>query len=104
MASSKQQPVLCIYRVREGKEAEFQSLLERHWSTLREVGLVTERPARWSRGASKDGRTRYVEAFEWKDGEASDVAHRSPRVMSIWEPMGSLAEGMEFIDLERAFD
>ncbi len=97
-------PVLCIYRIREGKETEFQSFLEKHWPTLHDVGLVSERPARWFRGVAKDGLSRYVETFEWKDGEASGVAHRSPQVMSIWEPMGALAEGMEFIELEKAIE
>jgi hypothetical protein len=96
--------MLCIYRVREGKEAEFESLLERHWPTLREVGLASEKPARWFRGVSKDGRRRFIELFEWADEEASAVAHRSPRVMSIWEPMGALTEAMEFIELERAIE
>ncbi len=61
-------------------------------------------PRGGSGGASKDGKSRFVELFEWKDGEASDVAHRSPQVMSIWEPMGALAEQMEFIELERAIE
>ncbi len=100
MANSNPVRMLCVYRVREGKEAEFQSLLEKHWPTLREVGLVSEKPARWFRGLGKDGRRRFVELFEWKDGEAFGVAHQSPRVMSLWEPMGALTEGMEFIELE----
>ena len=96
--------MLCIYRIREGKEAEFESLLERHWPTLREAGLASDKPARWFRGTSKDGRRRFVELFEWMDGEASGVAHRSPQVMSVWEPMGALVEAMEFIELERAIE
>jgi hypothetical protein len=96
--------MLCIYRVQEGKEAEFQSFLEKHWPTLRDVGLVSEKPSRWFRGVGQDGRRRFVELFEWKDGEASAVAHQSPEVMSIWEPMGALAEGMEFIELEGSID
>ena len=84
--------------------ANFSPFSRRHWPTLREVGLASEKPARWFRGNARDGRRRFVELFEWKDGEASGVAHQSPRVMSIWEPMGALAEGMEFIELERPIE
>ncbi len=104
MTDSNPVRMLCIYRVREGKEREFQSLLEKHWPTLRDVGLVSEKPARWFRGSAGDGKRRFVELFEWKDSEASGVAHQSPQVMSIWEPMGALAEGMEFIELERPIE
>ncbi|MGH9390349.1 MAG: hypothetical protein ACRD1Z_12100, partial [Vicinamibacteria bacterium] len=90
--ASKPVPVLCIYRVQQAKEKEFESLLEKHWPTLRDVGLVSETPARWYRGNARDGKRRFVEIFEWKDGEAAGVAHQSPRVMSIWEPMGALAD------------
>jgi hypothetical protein len=58
----------------------------------------------WYRGVAKDSKRRFVELFEWKNGEASAVAHRLPRVMSIWEPMGALTEGMEFIELESAIE
>jgi len=103
MAAAKPVPMLCIYRVKTGREGEFASLLEKHWPTLHGAGLVTETPARWFRGSAPDGqttKTRFVELFEWKDGGSSDVAHQSPAVMSVWEPMGELAEGMEFIELE----
>jgi hypothetical protein len=102
MASSNPIRMLCIYRVKEGKEDEFQTLIEKHWPTLRRVGLASETPARWFRGATKDGKRRFIELFEWKDDKAAGVAHESPDVMSVWEPMGALAEGMEFIELESA--
>jgi hypothetical protein len=104
MADSNPVRMLCIYRVREGKEDEFQSLLEKHWPTLHDVGLASEKPARWFRGEAGDGKRRFVELFEWKDGESSAVAHQSPEVMSIWEPMGALTDAMEFIELERPIE
>ncbi|MGH9322794.1 MAG: hypothetical protein ACRD21_16215 [Vicinamibacteria bacterium] len=100
MAASNPVRMLCIYRVKAGRETEFESLLEKHWPTLRSVGLASEKPARWYRGDGKDGKRRFVELFEWRDGQASDIAHQSPEVMSVWEPMGALAESMEFIELE----
>jgi hypothetical protein len=96
--------MLCIYRIKDGKEREFQSLLEAHWATLERAGLVSERPARWFKGDAKDGKRRFIELFEWKNDKSSDIAHHSPDVLSIWEPMGALAETMEFIRLETAID
>lgn len=101
-AQSSPVRMLCIYRVKQGREGEFQALLEKHWPTLRSAGLASETPARWFRGEAKDGKARFIELFEWKDDRASDAAHQSPAVMSVWEPMGELAEGMEFIELETA--
>jgi hypothetical protein len=33
--------------------------------------------------------------FTWKDGSGSDVAHQSPEVMAIWEPMTPILENMQ---------
>lgn len=100
MAGSNPVRMLCIYRVKEGRDGEFQTVLERHWPTLRRAGLASEKPARWFKGRGKDGKSCFIELFEWKDGKASDIAHETPEVMGVWEPMGDLAEAMEFIELE----
>jgi hypothetical protein len=92
--------MLCIYRVKDGKDDEFQSLLEKHWPTLRSAGLASEKEARWFRGEGKNGERCFIELFEWKDEKASSVAHETPEVMSVWEPMGALTDGMEFIEIE----
>lgn len=100
MAESSPVRVLCIYRVKNGKEAEFKPLLEKHWPTLDSVGLVTDEPARWYSSKDKKNRHCYIEIFEWKDGAAPQTAHELPEVMAVWEPMGALVEDMEFLDLE----
>ncbi len=38
--------------------------------------------------------------FSWKDGSASDVAHQSPEVMAIWEPMTPILENMQITEVE----
>ena len=83
--------VLCTYRVVPGEEAAFEALLAKHWPTLRAQGLVTERRPQAYRGAGPT----YHELFEWKDGRAPEVAHQSPEVMAIWEPMGALCEARD---------
>ena len=75
--------MLCIYRIKPGREAEFLPLIEKHWPTLDGVGLVSERPARWYRGQNKDEKTFFVEMFEWKDEGFSNVAHQTPEVMAV---------------------
>jgi hypothetical protein len=84
--------VICTYRVRRGREAEFERLLARHWPTLRSLDLVTERPPQHFRGSEEDGAPVFVEIFGWSSAEAAGVAHQHPEVMAIWEPMDQLTE------------
>jgi hypothetical protein len=106
--SKKQPPVtICRYQVKPGKEAEMERLLAIHWPTLHKAGLVTDEPARVFRGlpSEKDGGTHgaksvYIELMSWKDENSSNVAHQSPEVMSVWEPMGGLCEQMDFPSFE----
>ena len=100
MADSKPVRVLCIYRVSTGKEDAFRPLLDNHWPTLDRLGLVSPERPTWYRGKDKEGRPLFVEIFEWKDEEAPRVAHETPDVMAVWEPMGALVDNMEFIDIE----
>ena len=100
MSESSPVRVLCIYRVKDGKESEFRPLLEKHWPTLNAIGLVTSEPAQWFLSRDKNKRRCFIEIFEWKDGSAPQTAHELPEVMAVWEPMGELVEDMEFLDLE----
>ena len=84
--------VICLYRVRAGNEAEFTKLLERHWPTLRELGLVTEQKPTHYRGEEKADEPLFVEIFQWRSESSSESAHQHPEVMAIWEPMDKLTE------------
>jgi hypothetical protein len=100
MNDTTQVPTLVIYRPKEGTEAQFLALLEKHWPALDRAGLVTkDRPKIW-RATGKDGKTSFVEIFSWKDQSASDVAHQTPEVMAVWEPMGAILEGMQINRIE----
>jgi len=92
--------MLCTYRIKEGKEAEFLSLLEKHWPTLRSVDLATDDAARVLRARDKSGKTVFIEMFSWKNPEAPGIAHQTPEVMSVWEPMGALTDEMNFWPIE----
>jgi hypothetical protein len=100
MTSSSELNMLCIYRVRKGKETEFRQLLEKHWPTLKAAGLATDVPAEVLWCEDKRGKTFFAEKFSWIDANAPGVAHNTPQVMAVWEPMGALCEGMEFMQTQ----
>jgi hypothetical protein len=88
-------PVTSIahYRVKPGHEDEFLAILDGHGSTLRELGLVTDREVEVYVGAEKgiDGPL-VIEVFDWVDEDASARAHTHPQVSKVWESMGPLCE------------
>jgi hypothetical protein len=91
-AAAAVQVVFATYRVREGKEAEFRSLLSRHWAVLRKLKLVTAtRPVFYER-QDEERKTVYVEIFSWLNDEAVGKAHHHPDVMAIWGAMETLVE------------
>lgn len=87
---------------RKGREAELLALLRKHEPALRSVDLVTSEPFRlWRAYDIRKERQQFIEQFVWKDASSSDVAHQTPEVMSVWEPMGPLLEDMTICEVER---
>jgi hypothetical protein len=92
--------VLCIYRVKSGMEAAFKKILAKHGPALKKAGLSSAKaPVIWQ-SMTRDRKTVFVEMMQWKDGGSAAAAHQMPEVMAVWEPMGNMTEGMEFLDLE----
>jgi hypothetical protein len=92
---------LVCYYPKEGKEKEFLALLAKHWPALDALGLVTKTPAKiWKAYDIRANKHFFVEMFTWKDGSGSDVAHQSPEVMAIWEPMTPILENMQISEIE----
>ncbi len=87
--------VVCIFRVRAGKEDEFAKLLANHWPTLHRLELATDKPPQHFRGSEKSGGSIFFEIFEWASADAANSAHEHPEVMALWEPMGMLTEQRE---------
>src|SRR4051812_29265055 len=100
MSDSKSVSMLVIYRIKEGTEGEFLPLLEKHYPTLDRLGLVTKEPVTIWRATDKQNRTYFVEKFSWRDGAAAGVAHQTPEVMAVWEPMGPMLENLELLQIE----
>jgi quinol monooxygenase YgiN len=93
--------MLCTYRPKKGKEKELFALVKKHWRTLRSVGLATKEPATLYRATDKQSAGVYfVEIFSWRDEQASAIAHQTPEVMAIWEPMMPLLASMELAIIE----
>jgi hypothetical protein len=80
--------VICTYRARVETEAAFLNLLRRHWTTLHDLGFVSDEPSRVYRHAEEPT---YVEIFDWVAG-GFEKAHEHPDVLAIWEPMEPLLE------------
>lgn len=88
---------ICTYRVKAGAREEFLGLLEKHWPTLHQHGLATDTPAihfeaKVGGDPHKESATTFVEIFSWSRADGPGIAHNTPAVMAIWEPMGALVE------------
>ena len=92
---------LVTYVAKKGGEATLLELVKKHEPALRKVGLVTSEPFKvWKAFNIRTGEHSIVEYFEWKDGKASDVAHQTPEVMAVWEPMGPVLEDLRICEIE----
>jgi hypothetical protein len=96
------------YRVKPDHVDEFLEIIDRHWVTLRDLDLVTDRDVEVFTGTERStGGPLVVEIFEWSDEDASNRAHTHPLVSGVWESMGPLCEArdgvgpMEFVNLHR---
>lgn len=93
---------LVTYVAKKGTEAEMLQLVKKHEVALRKVGLVTAEPFKvWKAYNIRTGESSIVEYFEWKDGKSSDIAHQTPEVMAVWEPMGPILEDLRICEVEQ---
>jgi hypothetical protein len=91
--------VICVYKPHEGKEDEFKSSIRRHYTTLREQRLITDRPPVVLRSGA-DGT--YIELFEWKSAGAARQAHDNKHVTEIWEELEACADTLTLKSLKAA--
>ncbi len=94
---------ICQYRVKPGHEAEMERLLAAHWPALRDAGLATDEPATVFKGlpspqpGGPHGADRwYIEMFRWTSPDGPRIAHETPSIMAVWEPMGAICEHLDF--------
>jgi hypothetical protein len=95
---------LCIYRPKPGSADQLLGLCRKHAPALRASGLVTDEPVRLYRATDivRHGSAEpyFVETFEWKAADSPEIAHQSPEIMSVWEPMGNHLAELTIIMLE----
>jgi glycerol kinase len=92
---------LVTYHPKEGKENELLELVRKHWPALSGTGLVTDEQAVVYRAWDKrSGKPHFVEIFSWRDERASSLAHQTPEVMAVWEPMGLVMDSMTLSKIE----
>jgi quinol monooxygenase YgiN len=95
--------VLVTYVPKPGKEEELAELVRRHGPMMRRTGLLGPEGVRAWRATTKRGHgqgVHFVELLQWRDAQASDLAHQTPEVMSVWEPMEALVEELIIAPLE----
>lgn len=85
---SQPEVVIAMYRPRDGKLKELETLVHRHFPTLKEYGLTTDREP--FIGRSSDGTI--LEIFEWVSAAAASKAHDHPAVAKIWEAMAMVCD------------
>jgi quinol monooxygenase YgiN len=89
------------YRPKKGKEEELLALVRKHGPALESTGLITGgAPMVYRARNIRTGETSFVEIFSWRDEKASGLAHQTPEVMAVWEPMTPLLEGLELNVIE----
>ena len=90
MSTGNSPTCIATYRVKAGHEEAFIALLNRHYPTLKSLGLVTDDPPTVYLG--EDEGPVFYEIFSWRNEDSPRVAHEAPEVMAIWEPMGEHVE------------
>jgi quinol monooxygenase YgiN len=90
--------VIACYRPKPGQHDALRALMQRHVSTLRSIGLVTERAPITMEAA--DGT--FVEVFEWASREAIDAAHAHPVVLKMWEEYGRVCDYVPVAEVPEA--
>lgn len=93
--------VMVTLRAKPGAEADLERVVARHWTTAREMKLVSDKPHLTLRGVEGGNKTYFVEIFTWRDARVPDAA--PAEIRRIWSDMNRLVEargghpGLEFV-------
>ncbi len=80
--------VIACYRPKSGQQEALRVLIRDHVSTLRGLGLATDRAPITMEAA--DGTI--LEVFEWVSADAIQAAHSHPTVLKMWEAYGAVCD------------
>jgi hypothetical protein len=85
-----------VYRPKPGKEDELLALIKKHGPALQATGLITGgMPVVYKAHNIRTNQDFFVEMFSWRDEKASGLAHQTPEIMAVWEPMTPILDGLE---------
>jgi hypothetical protein len=76
---------IVTYVVKNGREAEFERILRRHWKILRSENLTTDQLPFLLK--DPESPMVYKEIFEWKSRQSFQKAHESKKVQDIFRKM-----------------
>lgn len=79
---------IACYKPKPGQEQALRALVATHVSTLRSIGLATERVPIVMQAA--DGTM--IEVFEWASSDAIAAAHSHPVVGKMWQAFGAVCD------------
>ena len=80
--------VIAAFKPKPGGQAQLLAVVAKHWSVLREEGLVTDRP----RYAMQSHDGTILEVFEWRSSKAIENAHHNPAVQALWAEFEAVCE------------
>jgi len=84
------------YRPKPGKEKELLALVMKHGPALESTGLISGgMPVVYKAHNIRTNQDYFIEIFSWRDENAAGLAHQTPEVMAVWEPMTPLLESLE---------
>ena len=90
-----------VYRPKKGKEQELFELVKKHGPALESTGLIVGgKPQVFRARNIRTGESFFIEMFSWRDEKASGIAHQTPEVMAVWEPMGPVLEELVICEVE----
>jgi hypothetical protein len=94
-----------MYRPKPGSETTLLALCKQHAPALRASGLIDPaEPVQLYRATDLQRHGQpvpyLVETFAWKTPGAGQVAHQTPEIMAVWEPMTEHLAELTIIMLE----
>jgi len=89
IAADTPETVMITYQAKSGADAELARVIEKHWTTARQLKLVLE-PHLILRGVEDDGRVYFVDIFTWRDEKVPDSAPAA--IQAIWAEMSAAVE------------
>jgi hypothetical protein len=90
-----------VYRPKKGKEKELFALVMKHGPALESTGLIVGgKPLVYRAHNIRTNEDFFIEIFSWRDEKASGLAHQTPEIMAVWEPMTPILESLEISVLD----